>query len=160
MAVEAPYARIRGRVVGPAAPARTVNAVVRLTYEPRSVTAVVEGQRVYATRTVAARTDAVGNLVNAAGDSYLDVIAPGDGSTPSGTWRYLLSVKADGYPLDERYVTVEQGKEYNLADLMESGTKVVDNSLVIGGGGGDGATVPASGVTAVDNQDGTVTLTW
>ena len=123
-----PYCRLYGRLVlpdvtpggDPHAPrgAITIRPVPpRVTYQDAS------GQsRVVASQTVC-QIDSEGYLVSD-GHRWVDLVAPGAGVVPSGTWLYRVEVIADGR-LDIHTITLSQGQVVDLAHSIAA-SAVVD----------------------------------
>ena len=122
-----PYSRLYGRVVlpdvtpagDPHSPRGTVTirpVPPRVTYQDAS------GQsRLVASQTVC-QIDSEGYLVSD-GHRWVDLVAPGAGVVPSGTWLYRVEILADGR-LDIHTVTLTQGQAIDLAHSIAAATVV------------------------------------
>ena len=122
-----PYSRLYGRVVlpdvtpagDPHAPRGTITirpVPPRITYQDAS------GQsRVVASQTVC-QIDSGGYLVSD-GHRWVDLVAPGVGVVPSGTWLYRVEIIADGR-LDIQTITLTQGQAVDLAHSIAAATVV------------------------------------
>ena len=122
-----PYCRLYGRLVlpdvtpggDPHAPRGTITirpVPPRVTYQDAS------GQsRVVASQTVC-QIDSGGYLVSD-GHRWVDLVAPGVGVVPSGTWLYRVEIIADGR-LDIQTITLTQGQAVDLAHSIAAATVV------------------------------------
>ena len=122
-----PYSRLYGRVVlpdvtpsgDPHAPRGTITirpVPPRVTYQDAS------GQsRLVASQTVC-QIDADGYLVSD-GHRWVDLVAPGVGVVPSGTWLYRVEIIADSR-LDIHTITLTQGQAIDLAHSIAASTVV------------------------------------
>lgn len=122
-----PYSRLYGRVVlpdvtpagDPHSPRGTITirpVPPRVTYQDAS------GQsRVVASQTVC-QIDAEGYL-SSDGHRWVDLVAPGAGVVPSGTWLYRVEILADGR-LDIHTITLTQGQAIDLAHSIAASTVV------------------------------------
>ena len=122
-----PYSRLYGRVVlpdvtpsgDPHAPRGTITirpVPPRVTYQDAN------GQsRLVASQTVC-QIDADGYLVSD-GHRWVDLVAPGVGVVPSGTWLYRVEILADGR-LDIHTITLSQGQVIDLAHSIAAATVV------------------------------------
>ena len=122
-----PYSRLYGRVVlpdvtpagDPHAPRGTITirpVPPRVTYQDAS------GQsRLVASQTVC-QIDSDGYLVSD-GHRWVDLVAPGVGVVPSGTWLYRVEIIADGR-LDIHTITLTQGQAIDLAHSIAAATVV------------------------------------
>lgn len=122
-----PYSRLYGRVVlpdvtpggDPHAPRGTITfrpIPPRVTYQDAS------GQsRLIASQTVC-QIDSEGCLVSD-GHRWVDLVAPGTGVVPSGTWLYRVEILADGR-LDIHTITLTQGQAIDLAHSITVATVV------------------------------------
>lgn len=122
-----PYSRLYGRVVlpdvtpagDPHAPRGTITirpVPPRVTYQDAS------GQsRVVASQTVC-QIDSEGYLV-CDGHRWVDLVSPGVGVVPSGTWLYRVEIIADGR-LDIHTITLAQGQAIDLAHSIAAATVV------------------------------------
>ena len=122
-----PYSRLYGRVVlpdvtpagDPHSPRGTITirpVPPRVTYQDAS------GQsRVVASQTVC-QIDSEGYLVSDA-HRWVDLVAPGVGVVPSGTWLYRVEIIADGR-LDIHTITLTQGQAIDLAHSIAAATVV------------------------------------
>lgn len=122
-----PYSRLYGRVVlpdvtpggDPHAPRGTITfrpIPPRVTYQDAS------GQsRLIASQTVC-QIDSEGYLVSD-GHRWVDLVAPGTGVVPSGTWLYRVEILADGR-LDIHTITLTQGQAIDLAHSITVATVV------------------------------------
>ena len=122
-----PYSRLYGRVVlpdvspagDPHAPRGTITirpVPPRVTYQDAN------GQsRLVASQTVC-QIDADGYLVSD-GHRWVDLVAPGVGVVPSGTWLYRVEILADGR-LDIHTITLAQGQVIDLAHSIAAATVV------------------------------------
>lgn len=122
-----PYSRLYGRVVlpdvtpsgDPHAPRGTITirpVPPRVTYQDAS------GQsRLVASQTVC-QIDADGYLVSD-GHRWVDLVAPGVGVVPSGTWLYRVEILSDGR-LDIHTITLTQGQVIDLAHSIAASTVV------------------------------------
>ena len=122
-----PYCRLYGRLVlpdvtpagDPHSPRGTVTirpVPPRVTYQDASGQA-----RVVASQT-ACQIDSEGYLVSD-GHRWVDLVAPGAGVVPSGTWLYRVEIIADGR-LDIHTVTLTQGQAIDLAHSIAAATVV------------------------------------
>ena len=122
-----PYCRLYGRLVlpdvtpdgDPHSPRGTITirpVPPRVTYQDAS------GQsRVVASQTVC-QIDSEGYLVSD-GHRWVDLVAPGVGVVPSGTWLYRVEILADGR-LDIHTITLTQGQAIDLAHSITASTVV------------------------------------
>ena len=122
-----PYCRLYGRLVlpdvtpggDPRAPRGTITirpVPPRVTYQDAS------GQsRLVASQTVC-QIDADGYLVSD-GHRWVDLVAPGVGVVPSGTWLYRVEILADGR-LDIHTIMLAQGQVIDLAHSIAAATVV------------------------------------
>ena len=122
-----PYSRLYGRVVlpdvtpggDPHAPRGSVTirpVPPRVTYQDAS------GQsRVVASQTVC-QIDSEGYLTSD-GHRWVDLVAPGTGVVPSGTWLYRVEILADSR-LDIHTITLTQGQAIDLAHSIAASTVV------------------------------------
>lgn len=122
-----PYCRLYGRLVlpdvtpggDPHAPRGTITirpVPPRVTYQDAS------GQsRVVASQTVC-QIDSEGYLVSD-GHRWVDLVAPGAGVVPSGTWLYRVEILADSR-LDIHTITLSQGQAIDLAYSISASTVV------------------------------------
>ena len=122
-----PYCRLYGRLVlpdvtpdgDPHSPRGTITirpVPPRVTYQDAS------GQsRVVASQTVC-QIDSEGYLVSD-GHRGVDLVAPGTGVVPSGTWLYRVEILADGR-LDIHAITLTQGQAIDLAHSIAASTVV------------------------------------
>lgn len=122
-----PYCRLYGRLVlpdvtpggDPHAPRGTITirpVPPRVTYQDAS------GQsRMVASQTVC-QIDSEGYLVSD-GHRWVDLIAPGVGVVPSGTWLYRVEIIADGR-LGIHTITLTQGQAIDLAHSIAAATVV------------------------------------
>nr|DAY26761.1 MAG TPA: hypothetical protein [Caudoviricetes sp.] len=122
-----PYCRLYGRLVlpdvtpggGPHAPRGTITirpVPPRVTYQDAS------GQsRVVASQTVC-QIDSEGYLTSD-GHRWVDLVAPGAGVVPSGTWLYRVEIIADSR-LDIHTITLSQGQAVDLAHSIAAATVV------------------------------------
>ena len=122
-----PYCRLYGRLVlpdvtpggDPHAPHGTITIrpiPPRVTYQD------ARGQaRVVASQTVC-QIDSEGYLTSD-GHRWVDLVAPGAGVVPSGTWLYRVEIIADGR-LDIHTITLTQGQAIDLAHSIAASTVV------------------------------------
>nr|DAK74061.1 MAG TPA: hypothetical protein [Caudoviricetes sp.] len=122
-----PYSRLYGRVVlpdvtpsgDPHAPRGTITirpVPPRVTYQDASGQA-----RLVASQTVC-QIDSEGYLTSD-GHRWVDLVAPGVGVVPSGTWLYRVEIIADSR-LDIHTITLTQGQAIDLAHSIAAATVV------------------------------------
>ena len=122
-----PYCRLYGRLVlpdvtpggDPRAPRGTITirpVPPRVTYQDAGGQA-----RVVASQTVC-QIDSEGYLTSD-GHRWVDLVAPGAGVVPSGTWLYRVEIIADGR-LDIHTITLSQGQAVDLAHSIAAATVV------------------------------------
>ena len=122
-----PYSRLYGRVVLPdVTPARDPHAprgtITIRPVPPRVTYQDASGQaRLVASQTVC-QIDADGYLTSD-GHRWVDLVAPGVGVVPSGTWLYRVEIIADSR-LDIHTITLTQGQAIDLAHSIAAATVV------------------------------------
>ena len=122
----APYCTLTGTIPG----GENGRATVRIIPDVKGATATVDGAAVSMRETVV-RTDQAG-AVN------VEVLAPGAGVSPSGSWTHTVYVDSPECDL-VKHVVLSQG---DTVDIMTADPTTEISPLPFGGGGGGGAGSP------------------
>ena len=122
----APYCTLMGTIPG----GENGRATVRIIPDVKGATATVDGAAV-AMRENVVRTDQAG-VVN------IEVLAPGAGVTPSGSWTHTIYIDAPKFDI-VKHVALTQGETINI---MSADPTSEISPLPFGGGGGGGAGSP------------------
>lgn len=123
----APYCTLTGTIPG----GENGRALVRIVPDVKGATATVEGAAV-SMREHMVRTDQAG-AVN------IEVLAPGDGVTPSGAWTHTIYIDSPKFDI-VKHVALTQG---GTIDIMSADPTSEISPLPFGGGaGGGGAGAP------------------
>lgn len=122
----APYCTLTGTIPG----GENGRATVRIIPDVKGATATVDGAAV-AMREIVVRTDQAG-AVN------VEVLAPGSGVSPSGSWTHTIYVDSPECDL-VKHVVLSQGE---TIDIMTIDPTTEISPLPFGGGGGGGAGSP------------------
>lgn len=122
----APYCTLTGTIPG----GENGRATVRIIPDVKGATATVDGASV-SMREIVVRTDQAG-AVN------VEVLAPGSGVSPSGSWTHTIYVDSPECDL-VKHVILAQGE---TIDIMASDPTSEVSPLPFGGGGGAGAPGP------------------
>ena len=122
----APYCTLTGTIPG----GENGRATVRIIPDVKGATATVDGAAV-SMREIVVRTDQAG-AVN------VEVLAPGAGVTPSGSWTHTVYVDSPECDL-VKHVVLSQG---DTVDIMTVDPTTEISPLPFGGGGGGGAGSP------------------
>ena len=122
----APYCTLTGTIPG----GENGRATVRIIPDVKGATATVDGAAV-AMREIVVRTDQAG-AVN------VEVLAPGAGVSPSGSWTHTIYVDSPECDL-VKHVVLAQGE---TIDIMAVNPTTEISPLPFGGGGGGGAGSP------------------
>lgn len=122
----APYCTLTGTIPG----GENGRATVRIIPDVKGATATVDGAAV-AMREIVVRTDQAG-AVN------VEVLAPGAGVSPSGSWTHTIYVDSPECDL-VKHVVLSQG---DTVDIMTVDPTTEISPLPFGGGGGGGAGSP------------------
>lgn len=122
----APYCTLTGTIPG----GENGRATVRIIPDVKGATATVDGAAV-SMREIVVRTDQAG-AVN------VEVLAPGAGVSPSGSWTHTIYVDAPECDL-VKHVVLSQGETINIM-TVDPTTEI--SPLPFGGGGGGGAGSP------------------
>lgn len=122
----APYCTLTGTIPG----GENGRALVRIVPDVKGATATVEGAAV-SMREHMVRTDQAG-AVN------IEVLAPGAGVTPSGTWTHTIYIDSPKFDI-VKHVALTQG---GTIDIMSADPTPEISPLQFGGGGGGGAGSP------------------
>lgn len=122
----APYCTLTGTIPG----GENGRATVRIIPDVKGATATVDGAAV-SMREIVVRTDQAG-AVN------VEVLAPGAGVSPSGSWTHTIYVDSPECDL-VKHVALTQG---GTIDIMSADPTTEISPLPFGGGGGGGAGSP------------------
>ena len=122
----APYCTLTGTIPG----GENGRATVRIIPDVKGATATVDGATV-SMREIVVRTDQAG-AVN------VEVLAPGAGVSPSGSWTHTVYVDSQECDL-VKHVVLSQG---DIVDIMTVDPTTEISPLPFGGGGGGGAGSP------------------
>lgn len=122
----APYCTLTGTIPG----GENGRATVRIIPDVKGATATVDGAAV-SMREIVVRTDQAG-AVN------VEVLAPGAGVSPSGSWTHTVYVDSPECDL-VKHVVLSQG---DTVDIMTVDPTAEVSPLPFGGGGGGGAGAP------------------
>lgn len=122
----APYCTLTGTIPG----GENGRATVRIIPDVKGATATVDGAAV-SMREIVVRTDQ-------AGAANVEVLAPGSGVSPSGSWTHTIYVDSPECDL-VKHVVLSQGE---TIDIMTVDPTTEISPLPFGGGGGGGAGVP------------------
>lgn len=122
----APYCTLTGTIPG----GENGRATVRIIPDVKGATATVDGAAV-SMREIVVRTDQAG-AVN------VEVLAPGSGVSPSGSWTHTIYVDSPECDL-VKHVVLSQGEIINIM-TVDPTTEI--SPLPFGGGGGGGAGSP------------------
>lgn len=122
----APYCTLTGTIPG----GENGRATVRIIPDVKGATATVDGAAV-SMREIVVRTDQAG-AVN------VEVLAPGAGVSPSGSWTHTIYVDSPECDL-VKHVVLSQG---DTVDIMTADPTSEVSPLPFGGGGGGGAGSP------------------
>ena len=122
----APYCTLTGTIPG----GENGRATVRIIPDVKGATATVDGAAV-SMREIVVRTDQAG-AVN------VEVLAPGAGVSPSGSWTHTVYVDSPECDL-VKHVVLSQG---DTVDIMSADPTSEVSPLPFGGGGGGGAGAP------------------
>lgn len=122
----APYCTLTGTIPG----GENGRATVRIIPDVKGATATVDGAAV-SMREIVVRTDQAG-AVN------VEVLAPGAGVSPSGSWTHTIYVDSPECDL-VKHVVLSQGETINIM-TVDPTTEI--SPLPFGGGGGGGAGSP------------------
>lgn len=122
----APYCTLTGTIPG----GENGRATVRIIPDVKGATATVDGAAV-SMREIVVRTDQAG-AVN------VEVLAPGAGVSPSGSWTHTIYVDSPECDL-VKHVVLSQGE---TIDIMSADPTAEISPLPFGGGGGGGAGSP------------------
>lgn len=122
----APYCTLTGTIPG----GENGRATVRIIPDVKGATATVDGAAV-SMREIVVRTDQAG-AVN------VEVLAPGAGVSPSGSWTHTIYVDSPECDL-VKHVVLSQGE---TIDIMTVDPTTEISPLPFGGGGGGGAGTP------------------
>lgn len=122
----APYCTVTGTIPG----GENGRALVRIIPDVKGATATVEGAAV-SMREHMVRTDQAG-AVN------IEVLAPGDGVTPSGAWTHTIYIDSPKFDI-VKHVALTQG---GTIDIMSADPTSEISPLPFGGGGGGGVGSP------------------
>lgn len=122
----APYCTLTGTIPG----GENGRATVRIIPDVKGATATVDGAAV-SMREIVVRTDRAG-AVN------VEVLAPGAGVSPSGSWTHTVYVDSPECDL-VKHVVLSQG---DTVDIMTADPTTEISPLPFGGGGGGGAGSP------------------
>lgn len=122
----APYCTLTGTIPG----GENGRATVRIIPDVKGATATVDGAAV-SMREIVVRTDQAG-AVN------VEVLAPGAGVSPSGSWTHTVYVDSPECDL-VKHVVLSQG---DTVDIMTVDPTTEVSPLPFGGGGGGGAGAP------------------
>lgn len=122
----APYCTLTGTIPG----GENGRATVRIIPDVKGATATVDGAAV-SMREIVVRTDQAG-AVN------VEVLAPGSGVSPSGSWTHTIYVDSPECDL-VKHVVLSQGETINIM-TVDPTTEI--SPLPFGGGGGGGAGSP------------------
>lgn len=122
----APYCTLTGTIPG----GENGRATVRIIPDVKGATATVDGAAV-SMREIVVRTDQAG-AVN------VEVLAPGAGVSPSGSWTHTVYIDSPECDL-VKHVVLSQG---DTIDIMTVDPTTEISPLPFGGGGGGGAGVP------------------
>lgn len=122
----APYCTLTGTIPG----GENGRATVRIIPDVKGATATVDGAAV-SMREIVVRTDQAG-AVN------VEVLAPGAGVSPSGSWTHTVYVDSPECDL-VKHVVLSQG---DTVDIMAADPTSEVSPLPFGGGGGGGAGAP------------------
>lgn len=122
----APYCTLTGTIPG----GENGRATVRIIPDVKGATATVDGAAV-SMREIVVRTDQAG-AVN------VEVLAPGAGVSPSGSWTHTIYVDSPECDL-VKHVALTQG---GMIDIMTADPTSEVSPLPFGGGGGGGAGSP------------------
>ena len=122
----APYCTLTGTIPG----GENGRALVRIVPDVKGATATVEGAAV-SMREHMVRTDQAG-AVN------IEVLAPGAGVTPSGSWTHTIYIDSPKFDI-VKHVALTQG---GTVDIMSADPTPEISPLPFGGGGGGGAGSP------------------
>lgn len=122
----APYCTLTGTIPG----GENGRATVRIVPDVKGATATVEGAAV-SMREIVVRT-------NQAGAVNVEVLAPGAGVSPSGSWTHTVYVDSPECDL-VKHVVLSQG---DTVDIMTVDPTTEISPLPFGGGGGGGAGSP------------------
>ena len=122
----APYCTLTGTIPG----GENGRATVRIIPDVKGATATVDGAAV-SMREIVVRTDQAG-AVN------VEVLAPGAGVSPSGSWTHTVYVDSPECDL-VKHVVLSQG---DTVDIMSADPTPEISPLPFGGGGGGGAGSP------------------
>lgn len=122
----APYCTLTGTIPG----GENGRATVRIIPDVKGATATVDGAAV-SMREIVVRTDQAG-AVN------VEVLAPGAGVSPSGSWTHTVYIDSPECDL-VKHVVLSQG---DIVDIMTVDPTTEISPLPFGGGGGGGAGSP------------------
>ena len=122
----APYCTLTGTIPG----GENGRAIVRIIPDVKGATATIEGAAV-SMREHVVRTDQAG-AVN------IEVIAPGVGVSPAGSWTHTIYIDSPKFDI-VKHVTLTQG---GTIDIMTADPTSEVSPLPFGGGGGGGAGSP------------------
>lgn len=122
----APYCTLTGTIPG----GENGRATVRIIPDVKGATATVDGAAV-SMREIVVRTDQAG-AVN------VEVLAPGAGVSPSGSWTHTVYIDSPECDL-VKHVVLSQG---DTIDIMSADPTSEISPLPFGGGGGGGAGTP------------------
>lgn len=122
----APYCTLTGTIPG----GENGRATVRIIPDAKGATATVDGAAV-SMREIVVRTDQAGAV-------DVEVLAPGSGVSPSGSWTHTIYVDSPECDL-VKHVVLSQGE---TIDIMTVDPTTEISPLPFGGGGGGGAGSP------------------
>lgn len=122
----APYCTLTGTIPG----GENGRATVRIIPDVKGATATVDGAAV-SMREIVVRTDQAG-AVN------IEVLAPGAGVSPAGSWTHTIYIDSPRFDL-VKHVALTQG---GTIDIMSADPTSEISPLPFGGGGGGGAGSP------------------
>lgn len=118
------YCRVQGQVMKPDAPVRSDEARVVFTYSPVIVTAQVDGRAALVERSTIAGVDSSGQIIDSVGNTYIDLVAPGEGVTPTGSWTWNIRVELGGSVIASVDTVLEQGGSVDIGALIGAATPV------------------------------------
>lgn len=133
----APFARVTGRLVDAAGVG--VKASLTFTPAPERVTADL-GDRVIVSAGVKVKTGSDGRAT-------IDLVAPGEGVSPSGEWTYHVECQSARFSW-EREVTLTQGRVYDLADIVGAESVPMSPGMVVSAAESSAAEAAASAKAA------------